>query len=61
MTCSSCSGAVEVALRAVPGVQAASVSLLSGVAEVRAWGGLCARLYKGGEGAPRLSAGNRVM
>ena len=34
MTCGSCSSAVESALRAVPGVQAAAVNLLSGVAEV---------------------------
>ena len=34
MTCGSCSAAVEAALRAVPGVQAAAVNLLSGVAEV---------------------------
>ncbi|KAL4423767.1 hypothetical protein ABPG75_001068 [Micractinium tetrahymenae] len=35
MTCSSCSSAVEAALRAVPGVQEASVNLLAGTAEVQ--------------------------
>lgn len=34
MTCSSCSGSVEAALQAVPGVQSAAVNLISGVAEV---------------------------
>lgn len=34
MTCSSCSSAVEAALRAVAGVQSAAVNLISGVAEV---------------------------
>lgn len=34
MTCSACSSAVEAALRALPGVQAASVNPLSGLAEV---------------------------
>ncbi len=37
MTCSSCSSAVETALRGVPGVQEASVNLLAGTAEVRRW------------------------
>lgn len=35
MTCSSCSGAAEAALQAIPGVQAVTVNLLSGVAEVQ--------------------------
>ncbi|EFN54171.1 hypothetical protein CHLNCDRAFT_135599 [Chlorella variabilis] len=35
MTCSSCSGSVEAALQAVPGVQSAAVNLISGVAEVQ--------------------------
>ena len=35
MTCSACSGAVEAALRKLPGVQTAVVSLITGVAEVR--------------------------
>ncbi|KAL4446311.1 hypothetical protein ABPG77_003118 [Micractinium sp. CCAP 211/92] len=35
MTCSSCSSAVETALRGVPGVQEASVNLLAGTAEVQ--------------------------
>lgn len=39
MTCSSCSSAVEAALRGVPGVQEASVNLLAGTAEVRRWPG----------------------
>lgn len=34
MTCSSCSTAIEHALRATPGVDAASVSLLTNTAEV---------------------------
>lgn len=35
MTCSACAAAVEAALHAVPGVQQASVSLVTGRAEVR--------------------------
>lgn len=38
MTCGACSGAVESALRAVPGVSAADVSVVTGKAQVRwAW------------------------
>ena len=35
MTCGSCSSAVEKALQALPGVHAATVSLMQGRAEVR--------------------------
>lgn len=35
MTCGACSGAVEGALRAVPGVSAAEVSALTGRAQVK--------------------------
>ena len=46
MHCSACSSAVESALAALPGVQHASVALLTNSAEVRA-ALLCPRAFRG--------------
>ena len=56
MTCASCVGRVEKALRKVPGVQAASVNLATGQAEVKILGradlpALIAAVHKAGYGA----------